>query len=78
MPNLSERVEVNAKILAGKPVVKGTRIPLYLVLELLEAGYDFKRIIEEYPSLTEDDIRAAIEYASLLMRNEEVLEMRVG
>jgi uncharacterized protein (DUF433 family) len=58
---MSERIEVNPKILGGKPVIKGTRIPMYLILELLSAGYDFKRIIESYPTLTEEDIKAAVE-----------------
>jgi len=57
---LSERIEVNPKILGGKPVIKGTRIPVYLILELLSAGYDFKRIITAYPTLTEEDIIAAV------------------
>lgn len=53
---MGERIEVNPKILGGKPVIKGTRIPVYLILELLSAGYDFKRIITAYPTLTEEDI----------------------
>ena len=57
---MGERIEVNPKILRRKPVVKGTRIPVYLIFELLSAGYDFKRIIEAYPSLTEEDVKAAI------------------
>jgi len=59
---LIERIEVNPKILAGKPVIKGTRIPVYLILELLAAGYNFKRIMKAYPALKEEDIRAAVEY----------------
>jgi len=71
---LSERIEVNPKILGGKPVIKGTRIPIYLILELLSAGYDFKRIIEAYPSLTEEDIKAAVNYAAQIVKNEEAFE----
>jgi len=44
-------IEINPKILCGKPVIKGTRIPVYLILELLAAGYDFERIMETYPDL---------------------------
>jgi uncharacterized protein (DUF433 family) len=58
---LGERIEVNPKILGGKPIIKGTRIPVQLILELLSAGYDFKRIITAYPTLTEEDIKAAVE-----------------
>jgi uncharacterized protein (DUF433 family) len=58
---LTERIEVNPEILGGKPVIRGTRIPVYLILELLSAGYDFKRIIKAYPTLTEDDIKGAVD-----------------
>jgi uncharacterized protein (DUF433 family) len=71
---LGERIEVNPKILGGKPVIKGTRIPVYLILELLSAGYNFKRIIKAYPSLTEEDIKAAVNYAAQIVKNEEAFE----
>jgi uncharacterized protein (DUF433 family) len=72
-----ERIEVNPRKLAGKAVVRGTRIPVYLILELLENGYTFKKIIEAYPVLTEEDIKAAIEYSAKLLKNEEVVEYGV-
>jgi len=65
---------VNPKVLGGKPVIRGTRIPVYLILELLSAGYDFKRIMEAYPTLKEEDIKAAVEYATKIVKNEEALE----
>lgn len=71
---MAERIEVNPKILGGKPVIRGTRIPVYLILELLSAGYDFKRIMEAYPTLREEDIKAAIEYATEIVKNQEVVE----
>jgi uncharacterized protein (DUF433 family) len=71
---LGERIEVNPKILGGKPVIKGTRIPVYLILELLSAGYSFKRIIKAYPSLTEADVKAAVDYATQIVKNEEACE----
>ena len=74
---MTERIEVNPKILGGKPVIKGTRIPVYLILELLSAGYDFKRIVEAYPTLTDEDIKAAVEYAVEIVKNEEAFEFVV-
>jgi len=74
---LTERIEVNPKILGGKPVIKGTRIPVYLVLELLSAGYDFNRIVEAYPTLKEEDVKAAVEYAAKIVKNEEAFEFVV-
>ena len=75
---LSKRIEVNPRILGGKPVIGGTRIPVYLILELLSAGYDFKRIVKAYPSLTVEDIRAAIDYSAKIMQNEEAYEYAVS
>jgi len=69
-------IEINPKILCGKPVIKGTRIPVYLILELLAAGYDFERIMEAYPDLKREDIEAAIEYASGVLKGEEVIEVQ--
>ena len=68
---------MNPKILGGKPVIRGTRIPVYLILELLSAGYDFKRIMEAYPTLKEEDIKAAVEYAAKIVKNEEAFEYAV-
>lgn len=65
---------MNPKILGGKPVIRGTRIPVYLILELLSAGYDFKRIVEAYPTLKEEDVKAAVEYAASIVKNEETFE----
>ncbi len=52
-------IEANPKIMAGKQVMKGTRIPVYLVLDLLAAGYGTEDIIKEYPQLKEKDIETA-------------------
>jgi uncharacterized protein (DUF433 family) len=57
-------------------VIKGTRIPVYLILELLAAGYDFEGIMEAYPDLKREDIEAAIEYASEILKGEEVVEVK--
>ncbi|MBZ1345501.1 MAG: DUF433 domain-containing protein [Candidatus Nealsonbacteria bacterium] len=59
---MNQRIVVNPKIMAGKPIIKGTRIPVYLILNLLAAGYNFERIIKAYPQLVKEDIKAALEY----------------
>jgi uncharacterized protein (DUF433 family) len=51
---------------------------VYLILELLSAGYDFKRIIKAYPTLTEEDIKAAVNYAAQIVKNEEAFEYAVS
>ena len=67
-----DRIVVDPKILAGKPVVAGTRIPVYLVLNLLANGYNFDKIIKAYPVLTKQDIEAAIKYSENRMKRVEV------
>jgi uncharacterized protein (DUF433 family) len=67
-----QRIEVNPDILMGKPVIAGTRIPVYLILNLLASGYTQERILEAYPGLALEDIRAALQYAEQRMRFEEV------
>ena len=71
-PSYLDRVTVDPDILVGKPVITGTRIPVSLVLNLLAHDYAFDRIIEAYPILTADDIRAAIAYASVSLDREVV------
>ena len=66
------RIVVDPKILAGKPIIKGTRIPVYLVLNLLANDYNFDKIIEAYPRLTKEDIEAAIKYSENRMKRVEV------
>ncbi|OIO73290.1 MAG: hypothetical protein AUJ85_08485 [Elusimicrobia bacterium CG1_02_37_114] len=70
--NYINRIVVNPEICHGQPCFKGTRIMVYLVLELLEAGETPEQIIAEYyPKLTKDDIKAAIHYATELIKNNE-------
>ncbi len=66
------RIVVDPAILAGKPVIAGTRIPVYLILNLLAHGYDFEQIIQAYPVLDKEDIKAAIRYSEGRMKREEV------
>ncbi|WP_148882926.1 DUF433 domain-containing protein [Thermococcus aciditolerans] len=65
-----KRVESRIGVLGGKPVIKGTRIPVYLILELLGAGLSIEDILKEYPELTKEDILDAIKFASKLARVE--------
>lgn len=58
--------------MVGKPVIKGTRIPVEQILRLLAQGLTTKDILKDYPHLTKDDITAALLYAAKLMGKEEV------
>lgn len=63
---LSERIVVDPKILAGKPVIRGTRLAVEFILELLAAGQTEGEILSNYPGLTREDILACLSYASYL------------
>jgi len=72
---MKKRIEINPEILAGKPIIKGTRIPVYLILNLLANGYDFNRIIKAYPVLKKQDIRAALEYSEKRLKRESIFPL---
>jgi uncharacterized protein (DUF433 family) len=64
---LSEHIEIRPDVMVGKPCLKGTRIPVYLVLEKLAAGETPEQVLVAYPQLTKDHINAAVNYASGLV-----------
>ncbi len=61
-----ERITVDPEILAGKPVIRGTRLAVELILELLAAGRSESEILSDYPGVTREDILACLAYASYL------------
>lgn len=65
-----DRIEIDPGRLGGKPVVRGTRIPVELVVEMVADGWSAERIRESYPGLTEEDVRACLHYAAALLREE--------
>lgn len=73
-----DNIEISKDKMAGKPVIKGTRIPVYIVLDMLVEGKDFEDIIEAYPDLSEEDIKSAIRYASERVKGEELREPSVA
>ena len=67
-----DRIIVDPAILTGKPVIKGTRIAVEFILELLAEGWTHQQIEQNYPSLTNDDIQAALHYAAETLKRERV------
>jgi uncharacterized protein (DUF433 family) len=59
-----DRITVDPRILVGKPVVKGTRIAVEMVVDLLAAGWTHQQILDSYPTLADEDVRACLGYAS--------------
>ena len=72
MDELLKRITIDPKVMAGKPVIKGTRIPVALIFRELANGLSPSEIIDAYPRLTAEDIRAANAYAARLVADEDV------
>ncbi len=70
--NWQERISMDPKVLVGKPVVKGTRIAVEFVVDLLGRGWTYEQILGEYDHLTRDDIQACLAYASDVLKSEKV------
>jgi uncharacterized protein (DUF433 family) len=68
-----QRIEINPEIMGGKPVIRGTRIPVELVLRKLGAGMSAEAVLADHPRLTLDDIRAAQAFAADYLADEEVV-----
>ena len=69
-----ERIEINPEIKDGKPVIRGTRIPVELVLRKLGAGMSSEATLLDHPRLTQDDIRAAQAFAADYLVDEDITE----
>jgi len=70
-----ESITVNPKILGGKPVIRGTRISVEFILDLLASGVSEDEILQDYDHLTREDIHACLKYAARSFKNEIYLEL---
>jgi uncharacterized protein (DUF433 family) len=75
---LLERITLNPAVLVGKPVIKGTRLSVELILNLLAHGHDVEEILEEYPGITEDDVRACVLFAHHALSDISFMPLSVG
>ncbi len=69
----TERIEINPAVMLGKPVIRGTRITVELILRKLAEGETEAELLEDYPHLKPQDIRAAIAYGAASVAHEEVV-----
>jgi uncharacterized protein (DUF433 family) len=69
----TDRIEINPAVMMGKPVIRGTRIPVELILRKLAEGAIEADLLDAYPHLTADDLRAALAYAADTLAHEETL-----
>ena len=67
-----ERITVDPAVLVGKPIIKGTRIAVEFVIDLLARGWTFEQILEDYDHITAEDIRACLAYASEVLHSERL------
>ena len=70
---LTDRIEINPRVMLGKPVIRGTRIPVELILRKLSEGASEADLLDAYPTLKRDDIHAAMRYAADTIAHEEVV-----
>ncbi len=73
---MQNRIIFDEKILSGKPIIKGTRISVEFILELLGSGMKIEDILGEYQHLKKEDILAAINYAAKALKHEEVILLK--
>jgi uncharacterized protein (DUF433 family) len=72
---MTDRVEINPSVMQGKPVIRGTRIPVELLLRKLAEGATIEDLLDAYPRLAANDIRAALAYAADTIAHETVLAL---
>lgn len=75
---LLSRIEINPNIMLGKPVIRGTRITVEIILEKLSQNISIDEILEDYPKLTREDIQAAIAYAAVALSTDEILPVEIS
>ena len=66
-----DRIELNPRVCNGRPVIKGTRIPVSVILEQIAQGESWEALLRGYPELNKEDIRAALLYASASLDHTE-------
>ena len=71
-----ERIDLNPDVLTGKPIVRGTRLAVEFIVDLLAQGWSDEAIIQNYPGLTGDDIQACLHYASAVLHSEKVYPLK--
>jgi uncharacterized protein (DUF433 family) len=70
--NWHDRISIDPQVLVGKPVVRGTRLAVEFIIDLLAQGWTVTQILENYPGLTPEDVSACLKYASEILKSERV------
>jgi len=72
------KIEIKPDIMLGKPVIKGTRIPVELIIRKLGEGASFEDLLDAYPNLKKEDIQAALLYVAEYIGNETLINLKTG
>lgn len=72
-PVLLDRIEINPQVMLGKPVIRGTRVTVEILLEKLAAGASLDEILADYPGLEREDVLAALGYARHAVATDELI-----
>lgn len=78
LPNMTDRIEFNPRVCGGQPVIKGTRVPVSVILEQLADDASWDSILGGYPELTRADIRAALDYARESVLHTEITALNAA
>jgi uncharacterized protein (DUF433 family) len=70
-----DRIDINQKIVVGKPIIKGTRLSVDFILELLAQGWEMDQILKNYPQLKKEDVLAALEYSAHSLKLETLYKL---
>ena len=73
--SLRKRIVVDPEVMAGKPVIAGTRIPVDAILRLIGQGMTVQEILEDYPRLKKEDVNAALEYSAEIISGEDIFPL---
>lgn len=76
--NMNDMIETKPEVMLGKPVLKGTRIPVELIVRKLGEGASVDDVLDAYPQLTDESVRAALIYAADIIGNETIIYLRTG
>lgn len=74
--NWKDRITVDPKVLVGKPIIRGTRISVELLMDRLADGWSMEQILESYPRVTRDDVLAAISFVTEVFREEDYIAIQ--
>ncbi|HLF71800.1 MAG TPA: DUF433 domain-containing protein [Dehalococcoidia bacterium] len=74
--NWQERIEIDPEVLAGKPLVKGTRLSVEFIVDLLAQGWSEADVLRNHPNLKAEDIKACLAYASEILHAEKVYPLK--